>query len=200
MKLVKFLSVGLICVLAFAVSLISAAENPTAIHIQRTMKALEESTAENPAHLRVMFYGQTITAQRWTQEVEEFFREKYPTDIVVMGIGENGHIAFNDPGVADFNDPVAIKPAKLDDVCRMQQVHDGCFAAIDEVPTHAFTLTCPTLVKATYTFCIVPAPTQAAAVAAMLKGPITDECPATLLRTVEGAVLYLEPDSASSLV
>ena len=125
--------------------------------------------------------------------------EKYPTDIVVMGIGENGHIAFNDPGVADFNDPVAIKPAKLDEVCRMQQVHDGCFAAIDEVPTHAFTLTCPTLVKATYKFCIVPAPTKAAAVAAMLKGPITDECPATLLRTVEGAVLYLEPASASSL-
>ncbi|MBQ2718963.1 MAG: glucosamine-6-phosphate deaminase [Clostridia bacterium] len=126
--------------------------------------------------------------------------EKYPTDIVVMGIGENGHIAFNDPGVADFNDPVAIKPAKLDDVCRMQQVHDGCFSSINEVPTHAFTLTCPTLVKATYKFCIVPAPTKAAAVAAMLRGPITDACPATLLRTVEGATLYLEPDSASSLV
>lgn len=124
---------------------------------------------------------------------------KHPTDIVVMGIGENGHIAFNDPGVADFNDPAVIKPAKLDEVCRMQQVHDGCFASIDEVPTHAFTLTCPTLVRATYKFCIVPAPTKAAAVARMLSGEVSDECPATLLRTVEGAVLYLEPDSASSL-
>ncbi len=123
----------------------------------------------------------------------------YPTDIVVMGIGENGHIAFNDPGVADFNDPAVIKPAKLDEVCRMQQVHDGCFASIDEVPTHAFTLTCPTLVKATYKFCIVPAPTKAAAVARMLTGEISDECPATLLRTVENATLYLEPDSASRL-
>ena len=79
MKLVKFLSVGLVFVLASAAGLVSAENNPTAIHIQRTMKALEESTAENPAHLRVMFYGQSITAQRWTQEVEQFFREKYPT-------------------------------------------------------------------------------------------------------------------------
>ena len=63
--------------------------------------------------------------------------QEYPTDIVVMGIGENGHIAFNDPGVADFNDPAYIKLAKLDEVCRMQQVHDGCFESIDAVPTHA---------------------------------------------------------------
>ncbi len=125
--------------------------------------------------------------------------EKYPTDIVVMGIGENGHIAFNDPGVADFCDPAVIKLAKLDEVCRMQQVHDGCFASIDEVPTHAFTLTCPTLVRATYKFCIVPAATKAKAVARMLSGEVSDECPATLLRTTENATLYIENDSASML-
>ena len=125
--------------------------------------------------------------------------KKYPTDIVVMGIGENGHIAFNDPGVADFNDPATIKLAKLDDVCRMQQVHDGCFSSIDEVPTHAFTLTCPTLVRATFKFCIVPATTKAAAVRRTLTGEVSDECPATLLRTVEGAVMYLDNDSASLL-
>ena len=127
---------------------------------------------------------------------EKLLRD-HPVDIVCMGIGENGHIAFNDPGVADFNDPVAIKPAKLDEVCRMQQVHDGCFASIDEVPTHAFTLTCPTLVKATYKFCIVPAATKAKAVARMLSGEVSDDCPATLLRVSENATLYLEPDSAS---
>ena len=125
--------------------------------------------------------------------------KRYPTDITVMGIGENGHIAFNDPGVADFHDPAVIKLAKLDDVCRMQQVHDGCFASIDEVPTHAFTLTCPTLVRATYKFCIVPATTKAAAARRMLTGEVSDECPATLLRTVPGAVLYLDADSASLL-
>ena len=125
--------------------------------------------------------------------------QKYPTDIVVMGIGENGHIAFNDPGVADFADPLTIKLAKLDEVCRMQQVHDGCFATIDEVPTHAFTLTCPTLMRATYKFCIVPAKTKAAAVARTLSGEVSDECPATLLRTVENAVLYLDGDSSSLL-
>ncbi len=124
---------------------------------------------------------------------------KYPTDIVVMGIGENGHIAFNDPGVADFNDPYTIKLAELDEVCRMQQVHDGCFAALEEVPTHAFTLTCPTLMRATYKFCIVPAATKAKAAARMLSGDVSDECPATLLRTVENATLYLDADSASLL-
>ena len=125
--------------------------------------------------------------------------EKHPTDIVVMGIGENGHIAFNDPGVADFHDPAVIKLARLDEVCRMQQVHDGCFATIDDVPTHAFTLTCPTLVRATYKFCIVPAATKAKAVARMLSGEVSDECPATLLRTTENATLYIENDSASLL-
>ena len=67
-----------------------------------------------------------------------------PVDIVVMGIGENGHIAFNDPPVADFSDPLVAKVVPLDQTCRMQQVHDGCFGSIDEVPTHAITLTVPT--------------------------------------------------------
>ncbi len=124
---------------------------------------------------------------------------KYPTDIVVMGIGENGHIAFNDPGVADFCDPHTIKLAKLDEVCRMQQVHDGCFEKLEDVPTHAFTLTCPTLMRATYKFCIVPAATKAKAAARMLSGEVSDECPATLLRTVENATLYLDGDSSSLL-
>ena len=125
--------------------------------------------------------------------------QEYPTDIVVMGIGENGHIAFNDPGVADFNDPAYIKLAKLDEVCRMQQVHDGCFESIDAVPTHAFTLTCPTLVRATYKFCVVPAATKANAARRMLSGPVSEDCPATLLRTTENATLYLD-DASSSLL
>ena len=122
-----------------------------------------------------------------------------PCHICVMGIGENGHIAFNDPPVADFSDTLAVKTVELDSICRNQQVHDGCFETIDEVPTHAITLTCPTLARAEYKFCIVPAPTKAKAVARMLKGDISEECPATILRVSDNAVLYLDADSSSML-
>ena len=123
----------------------------------------------------------------------------HPIDIVVMGIGENGHIAFNDPPVADFKDPALIKPVKLDEVCRNQQVNDGCFAAIDDVPKFALTLTVPMLMSASDLFCIVPAPTKAWAVKETLTSSIDEHCPATALRTHDSAKLYLEPDSASLL-
>ena len=125
--------------------------------------------------------------------------KKYPTDIVVMGIGENGHIAFNDPPVADFCDKEIIKAVELDLTCRNQQVHDGCFEMLSDVPTHALTLTCPTLMAATYKFCVVPAPTKANAVYAMLNSEISTACPATILRKADNATLYLEPDSAAKL-
>jgi glucosamine-6-phosphate deaminase len=123
--------------------------------------------------------------------------EKYPTDIVVMGIGENGHIAFNDPPVADFKDTKAVKPVLLDEICRNQQVNDGCFATIDDVPKYAITLTVPTLFAGTYLFCIVPAKTKANAVEATLCGEIGEACPATVLRLHKNAVLYLDPDSGA---
>lgn len=125
--------------------------------------------------------------------------QKNPTDVVVMGIGENGHIAFNDPPVADFNDSKAVKPVKLDEVCRQQQVNDGCFASLDKVPTHALTLTVPTLVKAPYLFCIVPAETKANAVKETLYGTIDEHCPASILRKQENAILYLDDKSSALL-
>ena len=121
------------------------------------------------------------------------------TDIVIMGIGENGHIAFNDPPVADFNDKKTVKPVKLDEVCRQQQVNDGCFSSIDKVPTHAMTLTVPTLVRAPYLFCIVPAPTKAKAVYETLNGSIDEHCPASVLRLQENAKLYLDNESSKLL-
>ena len=120
-------------------------------------------------------------------------------DIVCMGIGENGHIAFNDPHVADFHDGKAVKIVGLDDVCRMQQVHDGCFAAIEEVPTHALTLTIPTLMHASRHFCMVPAATKAEAVFRTVYGPIGEKCPATALRLCPDAVLYTDMDSGRKL-
>ena len=125
--------------------------------------------------------------------------EKNPIDIVVMGIGENGHIAFNDPPVADFADTKKAKPVKLDEICRQQQVNDGCFAKIDDVPTHAITLTVPMLVSAPWLFCIVPAPTKANAVFETINGTIDEHCPASVLRTQENAILYLDSDSSSLL-
>lgn len=120
-------------------------------------------------------------------------------DIVCMGIGENGHIAFNDPPVADFNDPLTVKKVALDETCRLQQVHDGCFARIEEVPRYAVTLTVPTMFHARYIFCIVPAPTKANAVRATVCGPVSEQCPASILRTHEHAILYTDSDSAALL-
>ena len=125
--------------------------------------------------------------------------KEYPVDIVCMGIGENGHIAFNDPHVADFNDPEVVKPVGLDDVCRMQQVNDGCFASIDEVPKYALTLTIPTLMSAKYNFCVVPAPTKANAVKNTVEGEIGEWCPATALRLKDNSILYCDADSSALL-
>ena len=125
--------------------------------------------------------------------------EENPTDVVILGIGENGHIAFNDPPVADFNDKVLVKPVKLDEICRNQQVNDGCFAKIDDVPKTAITLTVPTLFAGDYLFCIVPAKTKAKAVKATLCDDINERCPATVLRRHKSAILYLDSDSSSLL-
>lgn len=119
-----------------------------------------------------------------------------PLDVCFMGIGENGHIAFNDPQVADFEDPYWTKVVELDDVCRMQQVHDGCFASIDEVPKQAMTVTIPALLSAREIFCVVPAATKAAAVDTVLHGVKTIDCPATALLEHPSARLFLDADSA----
>lgn len=142
-----------------------------------------------------------ITATDPESEAQRYgaLLDENPTDIVVMGIGENGHIAFNDPPVADFKDSKTVKPVKLDEICRMQQVNDGCFESIDLVPTHALTLTVPTLTRAPYLFCIVPAATKARAVYETLNGTIDEHCPASVLRTHDNAVLYIETDSAALL-
>lgn len=122
--------------------------------------------------------------------------KRYTTDIVCMGIGENGHIAFNDPHVAFFDDEKVVKAVTLDDICRRQQVNDGCFARIEDVPKQALTLTIPTLTKAKYLFCVVPAATKAQAVKNTIEGVVSEKCPASILRRHENAILYCDSDSA----
>ena len=126
--------------------------------------------------------------------------QQYPVDVVCLGIGENGHIAFNDPWVAEFQDQEAVKVVQLDEMCRNQQVNDGCFPSIDDVPTHAITLTIPSLMAAKHMFCVVPAATKAEAVKNTVHGPITEDCPASILRTHSSAVLYCDADSGRYLV
>ena len=125
--------------------------------------------------------------------------KQYPVDIVCMGIGENGHIAFNDPHVALFNDPKLVKVVELDNISREQQVNDGCFGRLSDVPTHALTLTIPALISAKYIFCIVPNKAKAAAVANTIKGNVDESCPASILKTHDNAILYIEKDSASAI-
>jgi glucosamine-6-phosphate deaminase len=124
--------------------------------------------------------------------------EKYPPDIILLGVGENGHLAFNDPPVADFNDPLKVKVVELDDVCRNQQVNDGCFAVIDDVPKKAITLTMSAIMAVPEAVAVVPGMSKARAVDAMLNGPISTECPASILRTHPQSVLYLDSESAST--
>jgi glucosamine-6-phosphate deaminase len=124
---------------------------------------------------------------------------RYPVDIVFMGIGENGHIAFNDPPVADFNDPLTVKKVMLDAMCRQQQVNDGCFGTLDDVPEEALTLTVPALMNAAFIFSIVPAKAKASAVKNTLLGPIEESCPASILRQHDHARLYLDQESFSEV-
>jgi glucosamine-6-phosphate deaminase len=119
-----------------------------------------------------------------------------PTDIVCAGIGENGHLAFNDPPVADFLDPVLVKVVRLDAPCRNQQLNDGCFERLEDIPTHAYTLTIPALLRAPVVSVVVPGPRKANAVLTTLRGPIGEACPATALRRHSGARLYLDRESA----
>lgn len=123
-----------------------------------------------------------------------------PVDIVCLGIGENGHIAFNDPPVADFNDSKLVKVVELDNACKQQQVNEKLFAELSLVPTHAITITITGLLNAKNMFCMVPAKNKANAVYCTLNETISEECPATILRKKPGAVLYLDRDSASLLV
>jgi glucosamine-6-phosphate deaminase len=125
--------------------------------------------------------------------------EKFPADIVCMGIGENTHIAFNDPHTANFNDPVLVKVVTLDLASRQQQVHDGCFARIEDVPTSAITLTVPALMKADGIFCIVPGKNKAAAVFHTLNSEVNENYPATILKEHANAILYLDKESATKL-
>ena len=123
--------------------------------------------------------------------------KKMPADMIFLGIGENGHLAFNDPHVAFFDDPRDVKVIDLDPACRQQQINDGCFQKLEDVPVYAYTITIPELMYVDKLFAIVPAKTKANAIKGTCDGPITTECPASILRTHRDCTLYIDTDSAS---
>lgn len=128
------------------------------------------------------------------QEIERYSEliNQAPIDIVCLGIGENGHIAFNDPPVADFQDPKVIKTVELDDLCRKQQVNDDCFEDLSKVPKKAITLTVPTLMAGKHLFCIVLGENKAVAVNRTLTGPVNESCPASILRKHPECKFYFD--------
>jgi len=123
----------------------------------------------------------------------------HPLDLCCCGIGENGHLAFNDPPVADFNDPRDVKIVELEPASRKQQVGEGHFATIDDVPTHAITVTIPALLRATRVIAIVPEARKAQPVRDALYGPINTACPASFLRRQPHATLFLDAASSALL-
>src|SRR4051812_1099453 len=120
-------------------------------------------------------------------------------DLAFVGIGENGHIAFNDPPVADFKDPKTVKSVALDDACKRQQAGEGHFESVATVPDRAITITCPGLFRARAWITVVPDERKAEAVKAALEGPITTACPASIFRTHPNPTIYLDRHSASLL-
>lgn len=118
--------------------------------------------------------------------------QKRPVDICCMGIGENGHLAFNEPEFADFNDPCVMKPVALDPVCRQQQVNDGCFERIDLVPSRALTLTIPTLFGAEFIFCTVPGESKKDILRKTISAKINEEIPATILKRHSNCTIYTD--------
>lgn len=140
------------------------------------------------------FGGTTDSVENDIIEYTTLLTEK-PNDLVILGIGENGHLAFNDPPVCDFNDPLVVKVVALDEVCRNQQVNDGCFISLEDVPTHALTITIPPLLACEHMVAVVPGPTKRQAIQQTLLGEIGTHCPASILRKYKNAELYIDYDS-----
>ena len=154
------------------------------------------------AHVEVAaFHGLDGQAQDLAAECARYaalLRQEGP-GLAILGIGENGHLAFIDPPVCDFAERADVRVVKLDEPCRRQQVNDGCFPSLAEVPRTALSLTVPFLMRVPRAVAIVPGPAKSAAIQAAIQGPVTTACPASILRRHRAAALFLDEDSAAAL-
>ncbi len=135
--------------------------------------------------------GDTKDIESHIKQYKELL-EQNPIDLACIGIGENGHIAFNDPPVADFHDPHLVKLVELDDLCRQQQFYEGWFSSMEMVPEKAITLTIPAIMNCRKIICNVPGVRKVEAVQNTLIGPISTACPASILRTHPDVTLFLD--------
>ncbi len=140
-------------------------------------------------------------AENLEEEIERYeaLLKSHRIDVACIGIGENGHIAFNDPPVADFNDPHWVKIVKLDEACRMQQLGEGWFPTLDDVPGEAVSLTIPAIMNSCVISCVVPDERKSTAVFDTLFGEISTTCPASILRRHQNTVLFLDQAAASKI-
>jgi glucosamine-6-phosphate deaminase len=178
-------------------------------HMDEYVGMSDQHSASFPRHIReklvdvvhpASFYpirGDSPDLESELKRYANLLRELRP-DLCVLGIGENGHLAFNDPP-ADFQTPELIHVVNLDLKCRMQQVGEGHFLTLEDVPKRAITLTVPALLGVEQVLAVVPEARKAAAVKAALEGPITPSCPASILRTHSHVTMYLDRESAASL-
>lgn len=142
--------------------------------------------------------GDAPDAQKAADEYAKLLNEA-PLDIIVLGIGENGHIAFNDPPFSSFTEKEDVKVITMAERSRIQQVNDGCFSALELVPHDAITVTIPSFMKAEALFCVVPNNRKAEAVRKTLKEDVSEDCPASVLRRHDNAFLYIDEEAASLL-
>ncbi len=181
----------------------------TAYHLDEYAGATADSPHSFRRYLREHIFHRVTPAAfhqiagEAEEQIEECVRYSWSLpksgfDIALLGIGENGHLAFNDPP-CDFADPSEVRIVALDEACRIQQVHDGAFQTLADVPAQAFTLTVPVLMKAKTVFVMVPGPAKAQAVAAAREGPLTNLCPASILRLHPDATIFLDKESAARL-
>ena len=160
-------------------------------------KYLKERILNNVAPKKVYFLnGDVKDVEQEISRYEEALKV-HPIDIACIGIGENGHIAFNDPAVADFKDPKLVKVVELDEACRNQQLGEGWFPTFDDVPKEALTLTITAILNCKAISCVVPDERKAQAVYNTLYGDISTACPGSILRTHKETVLFLDEASAS---
>lgn len=161
-------------------------------------KYLEKNITHKVNIKQFHFIDGTKSAEDEIARYTELLNEK-PIDIVCLGAGENGHIAFNDPPIADFNDPKMMKVVELDQLSRQQQVNDGCFPTVEDVPTEALTLTIPALSAGKTMICTVPGRTKTEAIHKMLNNDVDTSCPATILRQHKDAHLIVDKEALGNL-
>ena len=149
-----------------------------------------------PVHAFHQLDGEAPDADAECARYAQLLQAAQPS-LVIMGVGENGHLAFIDPPVCDFDDPRDVRPVLLDDVCRMQQVHDGAFARLEDVPKQALSLTIPFFLRVPRALVFVNGAHKSAAVQAALEGPVSPACPASALRLHPAATLFLDPAAAN---